>query len=120
MRRTLKQSHGQTIAPALLAKPMAGKVLSYRYLLPVGSNSEETAADPSERPGDGEEFDKTDAAYDPEFLDNPELRSGKHRTIINLTSYVVLPATPSKPAILITVGLNQSLYQGRLSQERDQ
>lgn len=79
---------------ALLIKPAAGKVLSYRHLLPAAGAPEETIAGQDETSADEEGFDKMDAAYDPEFLDNPELRSGKHRTVINLTSYVVLSLLP--------------------------
>lgn len=79
----------------------------------MGNASGEVVAELLESSADEETFERTDAAYDPEFLDNPELRSGRHRTVINLTSYMVLSSLPlSLPVALIMTGLNQPFYQG--------
>jgi hypothetical protein len=51
------------------------KVQSYRHLLP-------DLDEHSESDSEGEE------QYDPNFLDDPELRTGKHRTVIALTSFL--------------------------------
>ncbi|PJF16876.1 hypothetical protein PSACC_03311 [Paramicrosporidium saccamoebae] len=49
------------------------KVQSYRHLLPhLDSETSEEEGDP----------------YNPNFLDDPELRTGKHRTVIALTSFL--------------------------------
>lgn len=79
----------------------------------MGNASGEVVTELLESSADEETFERTDAAYDPEFLDNPELRSGRHRTVINLTSYMVLSSLPlSLPVALIMTGLNQPFYQG--------
>lgn len=84
----------------------------------MSSTSDEAAAEPLERPTDEEMFDKTDAGYDPEFLDNPELRSGKHRTVINLTSYMVWPCLPL-PSNYTNHGRPQSITSQRQTFSRE-
>ena len=49
-----------------------------------GINSRSTSSSSSD-----EEVGEDDDDYDPESLDNPELRSGRHRTVITLASYLV-------------------------------
>lgn len=53
----------------------SGKVQSYRHLLPGLTLVDE---------------EKEEDIYDPDYLDNPELKTGRHRTVIALTSFMVL------------------------------
>lgn len=121
-------------------RPTDKRVISYRHLLPgnepyqslfssSSASSSSTCASTSSSSlysysyssstsSSEDEAEDVDETYHSECFENAQLRTGKNRTVINLTSFLVRLAPLRLPFNHPILGIDQSFYKSRVLKER--